>query len=323
MPTNCCVPECAKKEYRTEDGTKISFFKFPDDIGLRKKWLHAIRRDEGKFFQITEYTKVCSRHFRESDLTTTLAGRRQLRKNGTPVVPSKFAWIHTSPWKRKAPAVRENIGETSRSLFEETETDEEPENSENHMDEMETEESTLSENLKVNTETQTEPKDDTETLLKQEIVELKSNLERANRRIESLQNQVFTIDRFQSNDASIHFYTGFPNWDVFMAVFRYLNPGDMGENITYWLSSMPNVSAHVYEEVTASDSKKGRSRTLRPIDEYFLVMCRLRQGFREEHFSHLFQISTSTVSRIFIIWINFMYLRLGQLNIWPTRQVIN
>ena len=48
------------------------------------------------------------------------------------------------------------------------------------MDEMETEESTLSENLKVNTETQTEPKDDTETLLKQEIVELKSNLERAN-----------------------------------------------------------------------------------------------------------------------------------------------
>ena len=181
------------------------------------------------------------------------------------------------------------------------------------MDEMETEESTLSENLKVNTETQIEPKDDTETLLKQEIVELKSNLERANRRIESLQNQVFTIDRFQSNDASIHFYTGFPNWDVFMAVFRYLNPGDMGENITYWLSSM----------VTASDSKKGRSRTLRPIDEYFLVMCRLRQGFREEHLSHLFQISTSTVSRIFITWLNFMYLRLGQLNIWPTRQVIN
>ena len=154
-------------------------------------------------------------------------------------------------------------------------------------------------------------------------MELKSNLERANRRIESLQNQVFTIDRFQNNDAAIHFYTGFPNWDVFMVVFRYLNPGDMGENITYWLSSMPNVSANVYEEVTASDSKKGRSRTLRPIDEYLFVMCRLRQGFREEHLSHLFQISTSTVSRIFITWINFMYLRLGQLNIWPTRRVIN
>lgn len=108
-----------------------------------------------------------------------------------------------------------------------------------------------------------------------------------------------------------------------MSVFRYLNPGDMGENITYWLFSRKNVSASVYEEVAANRSKKGRSRSLRPIDEYFLVMCRLRQGFPEEHSSHLFDISTSTVSRIFISWINFMYLRLGQLNIWPTRQVIN
>ena len=185
-------------------------------------------------------------------------------------------------------------------------------------------ESILSENLKMDAETQTtEPKEGTETSLTQQIVDLECNLERAKRPIESLQNQVFTIERFQSSDASIHFYTGFPNWKVFMSVFRYLNPGDMGENITYCLSSRKNVSASVYEEVAANGSKKGRSRSLRPIDEYFHVMCRLRQGFPEEHLSHLFDISTSTVSRIFISWINFMYLRLGQLNIWPTRQVIN
>ena len=108
-----------------------------------------------------------------------------------------------------------------------------------------------------------------------------------------------------------------------MSVFRYLNPGDMDENITYWLSSRKDVSASIYEEVPANGSKKGRSRSLRPINEYFLVMCRLRQGIPEEHLSHLFDISTSTASRIFISWINLMYLRLGQLNIWPTRQVIN
>ena len=68
---------------------------------------------------------------------------------------------------------------------------------------------------------------------------------------------------------------------------------------------------------------EGRSSTLRPIDKYFLLMCRLREGFREKHLSHLFQISTSTISQIFITWISFMNLRLGQLNIWPTRQVIN
>ena len=108
-----------------------------------------------------------------------------------------------------------------------------------------------------------------------------------------------------------------------MSVFRYLNPGDMGENITYWLCSRKNLSASIYEEVAANGSKKGRSRSLRPIDQkYILVMCRLRQGIPEEQLSHLLDISTSTVSRIFISWINFMYLRLGQLNIWPTRQVI-
>ena len=107
-------------------------------------------------------------------------------------------------------------------------------------------ESNLSKNLKMDAETQTtEPKEGTETSLKQQIVNLESNLERAKRRIESLQNQVFTVERFQSSDASIHFHTGFPNWKVFMSVFRYLNPGDMGENITYWLSSRKNVCQHL------------------------------------------------------------------------------
>lgn len=72
-----------------------------------------------------------------------------------------------------------------------------------------------------------------------------------------------------------------------------------------------------------SESKRGRSRTLRPVDEYFLVLCRLRQGFHEEHLGHLFQVSTSTVSRIIITWIKYMYLKLGHINIWPLRDVID
>ena len=85
-----------------------------------------------------------------------------------------------------------------------------------------------------------------------------------------------------------------------------------------------NVSAAVYEgENEEAIRKKGRPRYLRPIDEFFAVMCRLRQGFAEEHLAHLFQVSVSTVSRIFITWINFMYVRLGQINIWPTLEVVN
>ena len=56
MPTHCCVPECMKKGYREDDGTKVSYFKFPTENAMKKKWLHALRRDEGKHFKVTENT---------------------------------------------------------------------------------------------------------------------------------------------------------------------------------------------------------------------------------------------------------------------------
>ena len=101
--------------------------KFPYVVIRRKKWIHAIRRDEGVYFQIKPTTKVCSRHFRENDFIKTLAGRRDLRADA---VPSVFAWIRTSPRKRKPPTVRENIAETSRNILEENEREEEPNYSE-------------------------------------------------------------------------------------------------------------------------------------------------------------------------------------------------
>ena len=70
-------------------------------------------------------------------------------------------------------------------------------------------------------------------------------------------------------------------------------------------------------------NKLGRRRTLQPEEEFFLVLCRLRQGFNEKHLAFLFGISQPTVSRIFSSWINFMFLRFGIINIWPSREEIN
>ena len=69
--------------------------------------------------------------------------------------------------------------------------------------------------------------------------------------------------------------------------------------------------------------KQGRLRTLTPSEEFFLVMCRLRLGFAEIHLAHLFKISQSTVSSIFVSWINFLYLKFDQINIWPSRKVVD
>lgn len=244
--------------------------KFPFVSSLMKKFaekksIHAIRRDEGEYYQIKPKTKVCSRHFRENDFIKTLASSKDLRADA---VPSVFAWTRTSPRKRKPPTVHENIAETSQIILEENETEEEPNYSAILVNEGEL--STRWENMKMDAETQTtEPNEDIETTLRKQIADLKCELEKANRRIEALQNQLFTVKRFQTNDTAISFYTGFPNWDASMAVFRYLNPGDKGENITYWLSAKPNVSVDIYEESGASENKRGRSRTLRPVEEFF------------------------------------------------------
>lgn len=103
MPTHWCVPLCTRKGSRSESGEKISFFRFPLDNDLKKQWIHAIRRDVGKHFNMTNETRVCSRHFRADDFRKTHNGIIQLRDG---VVPSVFVWKTSSPKRRKPPSDR-------------------------------------------------------------------------------------------------------------------------------------------------------------------------------------------------------------------------
>nr|XP_039252199.1 uncharacterized protein LOC120329599 isoform X1 [Styela clava]XP_039252210.1 uncharacterized protein LOC120329599 isoform X2 [Styela clava] len=56
---------------------------------MKRAWIHSIRRDPGKHFQITPSTRVCGNHFRPEDIYETPSGRRRLHHNS---VPSKFSW---------------------------------------------------------------------------------------------------------------------------------------------------------------------------------------------------------------------------------------
>ncbi|KAM7307084.1 THAP domain-containing protein 5-like [Ixodes scapularis] len=57
MPLHCCVPLCKQRGVKDNNGNKVSFFAFPKEPTVRKKWVIAIKRDEGKLFTITKYTK--------------------------------------------------------------------------------------------------------------------------------------------------------------------------------------------------------------------------------------------------------------------------
>ena len=341
MPSHCCVPLCSQQSYRLSNGEKVSYFNFPKDKTSRKQWIHAMRRDEGPFFKIHDKTKVCSLHFKPGDLKKSLNGRVFVQEGK---IPSRFEWRPESPKKRKAPTVRQPLVPLVRN---ETNKNVASTSSQEHVDFTASEVSgnkelwkkkvielkrigdELERKLKY---TEGSLRDVRQTIcnLRQENDELKKSSEQMTKQIEMLKKQseivepLLDLNRLTS-DRDIAFYTGFPNYDIFIALFNFLNPGTHGENIRY-VRAKPGdfyVTTDNGElEKKNCERKKGRPKKLKPNEEYFMVLCRLRRGFSIQHLSHLFGVASSTVSRTFTAWINFMYLKFGQINLWPSKQLV-
>ena len=350
----CCVPLCNQKGTTGPNGEKVGFFSIPTDTSLRAQWLHAIRRDTGKHFTITDSTKVCSLHFKNEHLKKSLGIGRLSYVDGA--VPSVFEWKRSSPRKRPPPTPRGNsasiqnkkqnkrkagsartsldmsavAGPSSESLsIDATDSLNEfslASNSEAESSETVTTDNQLSyDDLRKKLAKMEQLLEESRTKnakLEAEVEKVRTHAFKISEKCANLEKGIFTVDNFTS-DEDITFYTGFPSYDVFMATYNYLNPGQNGENIRFWRSVSNDVDPEYYEREPELGVGPGRPRTLNAKEEFFLVMCRLRQGFPERHLGHLFDISQSTVSRIVISWVNFMYLRFGQLNIWPSRKVVN
>ena len=330
MVTSCCVPECNQKGKKTTTGEKVSFFEFPRSPLRRKQWIHAIRREEGKEFKIGHGTKVCSLHFRREDIRKSSNGRAYVAAGG---VPSRFAWSVPSPRKRKAPPKRhpllpkkklssqaELVSETdtmAESLSESTSTASNS-NSNRNAEPNDTD-------LEFDVRKKIEEIEQELLKLRQENTELKKKLDEAEKQHEAISARLFSLEGFTS-DADINFYTGLPNYATFRALFNFLNPGEDGENIRP-RSTLKDVPEDFYdadseEEENVTTVKKGRPRKLKPVEEFFVVLCRLRRGFSERHLAHLYGVAQSTISRLFVPWINFMYLKFGQVCIWPSKSVV-
>ena len=151
--------------------------------------------------------------------------------------------------------------------------------------------------------------------LEQEIEELKRQLQDTQRQRDAFNKRLFNFENCSQKIPMLLFILDFKArrlkwllWSIFI--------------ICYWRSKTDNITESDYSESRLL-TKKGRARSLRPLDEFFIVMCRLRQGFLEDYLAQLFNVSASTVSRIFVTWVNFVSFKFGQINIWPTRKVID
>lgn len=104
------------------------------------------------------------------------------------------------------------------------------------------------------------------------------------------------LKRYINNDHAIKYYTSFDDYRHFKFFLYILGPS--ANELSYQCSKL------VVEE------------------HLFLTLMKLRQGKDDFELSTMFSISESTVRRIFMIWLNFLYYQLKDLKIWPSSQAI-
>ena len=83
------MPQCTSDRKKTAE-KPVLFHVFPKEELLRKRWIHAIRRDTGKLFSISRDTCVCSNHFLDEDYCGKEKKKGARLRTGS--VSSVFAW---------------------------------------------------------------------------------------------------------------------------------------------------------------------------------------------------------------------------------------
>lgn len=157
-------------------------------------------------------------------------------------------------------------------------------------------------------------KDETIRELKRLLDEEKSKQKKLEICLEECQRTViFGIDRFKGNPTDFNFYTGLPDYLTFLAFCDFLQPE------RHRISSIYYKAKPVHESYT---NERGREPVLSVQNQIFLVLCRLRQGYRELDLAHRFDISMSTVSDIFCKWIKHMDHVFSQLPLWAPKTLI-
>ena len=155
--------------------------------------------------------------------------------------------------------------------------------------------------------------------LKAEIAVLKRQKGLADSRVFQLQNV--------TSDEDIAFYSGFPNFATFNAVYEFLNTGTNGENNRYCSSKERSVPKCLYDEnenETEEPEKcthKGE-KELRSKREVFPCALQTEKGICRATPGSLVSYLSVNMSRIFLSWINYLYLKFGQVSIWANKEVV-
>ena len=128
----------------------------------------------------------------------------------------------------------------------------------------------------------------------------------------------FGLARYMYNDDMINFYTGFKSWTILGNFISLVKPTAAKMKTWAQVQRARGRQKPKTEEVTIL-----KKQSLCLEDQLFLVLCKIKLGLFEQDLAERFKISVATVSRTFLTWINFLYVLLGSLPIWPSREQVN
>ena len=120
----------------------------------------------------------------------------------------------------------------------------------------------------------------------------------------STQTQIspgFCVEKYATNPAKLCYYTGLESFEKFLFVFDTLGPAV--HDLTYY----------------------HKTKVYRPDvrNQFFLTLVKLRRAKDNFELADLFDTSETTVTNIFVTWVNFMYLQWSEINLWPEKSLVS
>ena len=157
------------------------------------------------------------------------------------------------------------------------------------------------------------------TLLELKLADCEEKLLEVKNENEILLSRQFSLDKIKDDNSAILFYTGFPSYKALMSFYKYIEP--KLEKMQYWKGERLIKDSQPYQE-DENRKKPGPSRKLSFLDEFLLVLMRLKAALFVQDLADRFGISISLVSRICITWINLLYFELKDIFPFPTQELV-
>ena len=132
------------------------------------------------------------------------------------------------------------------------------------------------------------------------------------------------LERFASSDDDIFLYTGFQSYNALIAFWNFIKP--CAESLLSWnrvrAKLNGNLADTAFPYLQGQTKEKQRKWEIEPIDQLWMFLTRVQLGLFESDLAHRFDVSGSTVSDVVVTWATYLYIVVGSLPVWPSKEKI-